>query len=44
MIEEGSEWDIHVKTRSHRRLEAKNLHLRPDEQAIISDASGSDSG
>lgn len=25
MIEEGSEWDTHTQTRSHRRMAAKSL-------------------
>lgn len=43
MIEEGSEWDIHLKTRSHRRLEVKNLHPRRDGQTTMSNVSDSDS-
>ncbi|KJA27333.1 hypothetical protein HYPSUDRAFT_131237 [Hypholoma sublateritium FD-334 SS-4] len=39
MIEEGSEWDIHLKTRSHRRLEAKNLHILHDGQTNMSNVS-----
>jgi len=41
MIEEGSEWDIHLKTRSHRRLDAKSL--RHGEQANIPNVSDSGS-
>ncbi|KAF8197431.1 tRNA isopentenyltransferase [Pholiota molesta] len=28
MIEEGPEWDVHVKTRSHQRMAAKSLQQR----------------